>query len=160
MPVKSAAPPHTAKLALQAENLSELQELSPAGAHLADTISLIDGACQFGTPHRPASRITVAPEDEPDRFLDSQVHYVVGVSVATMRGAVPVEELAAGDVVLTHSGKRRVTWVGRFDFDPHAHARQERGMPVLIQQGALGAGLPGRDVHVAPGHCIWIAGRI
>jgi hypothetical protein len=39
-------------------------------------------------------------------FLANQTCYVAGVLIASAKGAVPVESLTAGDVVLTHSGDR------------------------------------------------------
>ncbi|MFL5284777.1 MAG: Hint domain-containing protein [Rhodopila sp.] len=151
---------HTAKSMLQAESIYDEQKVWAEDASIGDTISLIDGACQLGTPHNPAFNIGSSLVGAPDCFLDNQVHYVADVLLATIRGAVPVQQIRIGDVVLTHSGKRRVAQIDRFDFTPSGRAEVEQRMPVLVQQGALGAELPGRDLIVSPTHCLWIAGRV
>jgi hypothetical protein len=77
--------------------------------------------------------------------------------ITTQRGEVPVEMIAAGDRVVTRdNGIQTVRWVGKtqmflhdFQIDPHL-------LPVFIQQGSLGKGLPERDMMVSPNHRILV----
>ena len=84
--------------------------------------------------------------------------FTPGSMIATHRGEVPVEALVAGDKVITRdSGIQTLRWVGRtqmflqdFQMAPHL-------LPVFIRQGALGKGLPERDMVVSPNHRILVA---
>lgn len=82
-----------------------------------------------------------------------------GTLIATPAGAVPVETLAAGDLVLTADGRAMpVRWLGRsavsrFGSDP------SRILPVRIKAGALDENVPARDLLVSPGHAV-LAGDV
>jgi hypothetical protein len=90
--------------------------------------------------------------------LRSTPCFTPGAMIATHRGELQVEELAAGDKVITRdNGLQTVRWVGKtqmymqdFQADPHL-------LPVFIRQGALGKGLPERDMMVSPNHRILVA---
>ncbi len=76
---------------------------------------------------------------------------VTGMHVDTPLGEVPVEELAVGDPLLVAGGRvRRVAWIGRVELTPDDPARYARLRPVRIAAGALGPGLPRRDLLVGP----------
>jgi hypothetical protein len=80
---------------------------------------------------------------------------VTGCLIATERGDVPVERLAAGDMVMTSSGALRpVRWIGHRSFDCSRDERARRLRPVRIVKDAFGAGKPRRDTLVSPGHAI------
>ncbi len=84
--------------------------------------------------------------------------FTPGTAIATPRGEVPVETLKVGDRVITRdNGIREVRWVGRreLSFAELQAARHLR--PVLVEQGALGNGLPKRDMLVSPNHRLLIA---
>ena len=74
--------------------------------------------------------------------------YVAGTLIATPSGPRPVEALRRGDPVETRDrGPQPVRWVGR------ATRRAVGALaPVRIAAGALGAGLPLRDLLVSPQH--------
>jgi hypothetical protein len=84
--------------------------------------------------------------------------FTPGTMIATHQGEIPVEHLSAGDKVITRdNGVQPVRWVGKtqmylqdFQADPHL-------LPVFIRQGALGKGLPERDMMVSPNHRILVA---
>jgi hypothetical protein len=86
------------------------------------------------------------------------VCFLAGTAIATPSGAVPVERLAIGDTVLTAGGAcRRVRWIGR----QTCHARfgdPLRVLPVRIAAGALGAGVPHRDLRLSPDHALLVDG--
>ncbi len=83
--------------------------------------------------------------------------FTPGTLIATQKGELPVEMLRQGDRVITRdNGIQPVRWIGKtlmyaqdFQADPHL-------LPILIRQGALGKGLPERDMMVSPNHRILV----
>lgn len=83
--------------------------------------------------------------------------FTPGTMIATHSGELPVEILRAGDKVITRdNGIQPIRWIGKsvmyaqdFQADPHL-------LPILIRQGALGRGLPERDLMVSPNHRILV----
>lgn len=79
--------------------------------------------------------------------------FTAGARIATPQGPVAVEDLEPGDVVLTRdSGHRVLRWTGRCDLSAEDLARNPELCPVRIAPGALGAGLPERELTVSPQH--------
>jgi hypothetical protein len=102
---------------------------------------------------------TLSMDDEvPFDTTPLPVCFLAGTAVATPSGTVAVEQLAIGDVVLTAAGEtRRVRWIGR----QTCHSRSGdplRVLPVRIAAGALGAGLPVRDLRLSPDHALFLDG--
>jgi hypothetical protein len=84
---------------------------------------------------------------------------VTGAEVATVNGPRPVEELRAGDLVLTASGEARpVRWIGHRSIDIGRHPQPEAVRPLRIATGSFGPGIPRRDLLVSPDHGIRIDG--
>ena len=87
--------------------------------------------------------------------------FTAGTLIATPEGDRPVEEIAAGDLVLTlDNGPRPVRWTGTRRLGPRALARTPRLRPIRISAGALGAGRPLRDLVVSPQHRVLVRSRI
>ena len=88
--------------------------------------------------------------------------YAAGTRIATAQGEVAVEDLRAGDLVVTMVGKdmplRPVKWLGWREIDVTAHARPELVWPVRIRAGAFGDGMPRRDLVVSPDHALFLDG--
>ncbi|MBU2936836.1 MULTISPECIES: Hint domain-containing protein [Pacificibacter] len=79
--------------------------------------------------------------------------FTPGTAIATPRGEVAAETLKEGDKVFTRdNGVQEIRWVGQKDLTKADFDRQESLAPVLIQKGALGNGLPERDLMVSPQH--------
>ena len=84
--------------------------------------------------------------------------FTPGTLIATAKGERRVEDLAEGDRVITRdNGIQTIRWAGAremtgAEFEQAAHLK-----PVLIQQGALGGGLPERDMMVSPQHRMLVA---
>ena len=103
--------------------------------------------------------LTVGDLGEGDFVIDPPpVCFVAGTRIATPGGTVAVETLRPGDMVLTAEGDAlAVLWTGcrvtRFGHGAHRHH------PVLIPAGAMGAGLPNRDLRVSPQHRMLIRGK-
>ncbi|MDE2334045.1 MAG: Hint domain-containing protein [Rhodospirillales bacterium] len=87
--------------------------------------------------------------------------YAHGTRVLTRDGEVAVEHLAVGDRVATLSGGlRAVRWIGRRGYDGRFAAGNPLVLPVTIRAGALGRGLPWRDLTVSPMHALLIDGAL
>jgi hypothetical protein len=85
--------------------------------------------------------------------------FTPGAMVETDRGLVAVEDLVAGDRVLTRdSGYQRVRWASSRRLDADHLARNPALQPIHIQAGALGQGLPLADMIVSPQHRMLITG--
>ncbi|GAA3875860.1 Hint domain-containing protein [Celeribacter arenosi] len=81
--------------------------------------------------------------------------FTPGTAIATPKGELPVEMLRVGDKVFTRdNGAQEIKWVGRRNLSARELERQKSLMPVLIEKGALGDGLPERDLMVSPQHRI------
>ena len=83
--------------------------------------------------------------------------FTPGTLITTQRGEVPVELLSAGDRVVTRdNGIQTVRWVGKTQMFLHDFQAEPHLLPVFIQQGSLGKGLPERDMMVSPNHRILV----
>jgi hypothetical protein len=79
--------------------------------------------------------------------------YLRGTHILTPSGEVPIEILSPGDLVVTRfGGVQPIKWIGGQSYDPRFVARNPEKLPVRIAAGALGAGLPVRDLAISPGH--------
>ena len=84
--------------------------------------------------------------------------FVAGTLIATPDGDKAVETLAVGDLVCTQdAGAQPVAWHGTRHLDAKALALHPALRPVRIAAGALGAGVPQRDLIVSPQHRILVA---
>ncbi|WP_373356756.1 Hint domain-containing protein [Pseudoroseicyclus sp. CXY001] len=84
--------------------------------------------------------------------------FTPGTAIATPRGEVPVESLREGDRIITRdNGIQEIRWVGRKDVTARDLFGAPQLKPVLIKAGALGNGLPERDMMVSPNHRLLVA---
>lgn len=87
--------------------------------------------------------------------------FAAGTLIATPAGPRPVETLRSGDMVLTADrGPRPLRWTGAQSVGTAEQIARPRRRPVLIGAGALGAGLPRRELRVSPQHRLLIGGRL
>ena len=87
--------------------------------------------------------------------------FCAGTLIRTSGGEVPVEALRIGDQVVTASGAAvAVRWVGRRSYAGRFLAGRANLRPILIRAGALGAGLPRRDLRVSPCHAMALDGLL
>jgi hypothetical protein len=86
------------------------------------------------------------------------VCFLGGTAIAMPTGSRPVEDLAVGDLVTTADGRTApVKWVG-VQTVVTVFADPLRTLPVHIRTGALGEGLPLRDLFVSPDHALFLDG--
>ncbi len=85
------------------------------------------------------------------------VCFAEGTGIATPDGERAVEALKIGDLVTTADGRAvPVRWVGRQTM--HKLFSGERMAPVRVRAGALGGGLPHRDLVLTPEHALILDG--
>jgi Hint domain/RTX calcium-binding nonapeptide repeat (4 copies) len=109
------------------------------------------------------------PEGGTVDFLDPQGHvigtltftniekvvvcFTPGAKIATARGARPVESLKVGDLVRTRDhGLQPIRWVGARTLRGPELLNDPSLQPIRITKGALGNGLPLRDMRVSRQH--------
>ena len=81
--------------------------------------------------------------------------FAAGTIIATPGGDVRVEDIRAGDHVLTISGQARaVVWTGSRIIDVARHPRPETVRPIRIEAGAFADQVPCRDLLLSPDHSI------
>ncbi len=86
--------------------------------------------------------------------------FTPGTCIATPKGERLVEDLRPGDLVFTRdNGVQELRWVGSKTLSGQALLADPKLNPVLIRAGALGMGLPERDMRVSPNHRMLMAGN-
>lgn len=79
--------------------------------------------------------------------------FTPGTLIATPQGERRVEDLQVGDRVITRdNGIQAIRWIGQRTLSGAELARSPKFQPILIRAGALGQGLPERDMLVSPNH--------
>ena len=85
--------------------------------------------------------------------IERIICFTPGTGIATMQGQCPVEDLRVGDRVFTRdNGAQKIRWIGRKKITLGAGTLSQKLQPILIRSGALGHGLPDRDILVSPNH--------
>ncbi|MCF2870611.1 cadherin-like domain-containing protein [Octadecabacter sp. G9-8] len=128
-----------------------------------DTLDLTGAGVDFIT-YTSADR-----EDGIVNFLDGttmtfeEIENVVpcftpGTTIATPKGERLVEELREGDRIITRdNGIQEIRWTGRKEMTGKALVANPHLKPILVRAGALGNGLPERDMLVSPNHRMLVA---
>jgi hypothetical protein len=87
--------------------------------------------------------------------------FASGTRLRTMAGDVAVEQLAVGDVLLTHAGIRRpIRWIGRRTIDLHSHPKPRDVQPVRVAAHAFGPRQPQRALLLSPDHAVYFDGAL
>ena len=131
---------------------SDIDVLDLTGSNV-DFITYVDGDPEAGTVN----------------FLDgttmifSEIENVIpcftpGTTIATAKGERLVEELTVGDRIITRdNGIQEIAWVGHKEMSGKQLVQNPHLKPILIKAGALGNGLPERDMMVSPNHRVLVA---
>ncbi|WP_368419797.1 Hint domain-containing protein [Rhodovarius sp.] len=85
---------------------------------------------------------------------NSVVCILPGTLITTPDGQRPIETLTPGDIVTTPDGPRPIRWVGRSSHSMVFLRGKPMCLPIRIHAGALGQGLPARDLWVSPWHAL------
>ena len=86
------------------------------------------------------------------------VCFLAGTRIATPGGESAIEDLTIGDLVVTSDGRTApVRWIG-VQSVVTVFADRLRTVPVRIMAGALGDGLPARDLFISPDHALMLDG--
>ena len=84
--------------------------------------------------------------------------FTPGTLIATPKGERRVEDLQIGDRIITRdNGIQEIKWLGTKTMTGQELVRAEHLNPILIREGALGGGLPERDMMVSPNHRVLVA---
>ncbi|MHC0052917.1 Hint domain-containing protein [Actibacterium sp. D379-3] len=84
--------------------------------------------------------------------------FTPGTRIATPKGERLVQDLKPGDKVITRdNGIQEIRWIGQKALTGRDLAAARHLKPVLIRAGALGNGLPERDMMVSPNHRMLVA---
>lgn len=85
------------------------------------------------------------------------VCFTPGVMVSTPKGAIAIEHLRVGDLVITaDNGLQAVRWIGQKQMSGARLAAHPHLQPVLIKAHAFGQNAPERDMHVSPQHRMFL----
>lgn len=96
--------------------------------------------------------ITINGVDEPPCFTR-------GTLIETPQGPRQVEDLRAGDVVLTaDNGVQEIRWIGRRKLALTGGQADEKLRPVRLKAGSIAPGVPSADVLVSPMHRVLVGG--
>lgn len=105
-----------------------------------------------------APRFASGPAGTPDAASICTPCFTPGTQIATPFGQSPVERLSVGDKVLTRdNGAQRIAWIGKRTLAVADLKEAPELRPVTIKAGALGHGLPFRDMTLSPNHRVLIA---
>ncbi len=91
----------------------------------------------------------------------SFVCFAAETRIATPGAEVPVGALRRGDIVTTKDhGPQPIRWVGRRHLGAGDLAHAPDLQPIRIREGALGSGLPRRDLLVSPQHRMLLSSKV
>jgi Hint domain len=92
-------------------------------------------------------------------FQDSYC-FLAGTLIRTLDGDVAVESIKRGDLVVTQDGRSvPVDWLG-IQTVSQRFADKMRVLPIRIRAGALGEGVPSRDLLLSPDHAVLVEGAL
>ncbi len=128
--------------------------LSAQGATLFTFDSIQPGS---SSPNGPPL-VTVSSDAAGDTLV-SIACYTPGTLIQTPVGEREAGTLLIGDLVTTADGRAEpVRWIGRRSYAGRFLAGKAHLLPVRIGAGALGGGLPRRDLIVSPCHAMYLDG--
>ena len=140
-----------------------LEFLVPGGPFGQQEINLYaqNGAFYEITGNQNQQEITFDSVTPSVPSTGSNACFAEGTRIATLRGDVPVEELATGDAVLLHDGGTApVVWIGRRTIEPGRHPSPDAVQPVVISAHAIADSVPARDLVVSPDHAFYFNGTL
>ena len=87
--------------------------------------------------------------------------FVTGTLIETDRGMIAVQDLKAGDLVVTRdNGLQPIRWIGSVKMGKGALMAQPKLRPIRIKAGALGNDMPTADLLVSPQHRVLVRSKV
>lgn len=124
-----------------------------AGQILTDTFTvLMEDTAGFGAGTSDTQVVTITITGVPCLTR--------GTLIETVQGGQPIEAIRIGDVVAAKDGFKEVAWVGHRVLEKQALQLNPKLRPVCILAGALGNGLPKRDLCVSRQHRMLLQSKI
>lgn len=103
------------------------------------------------------------PSPGPDQTITTShdltvvICFTPGTLILTQKGAIPVQDLSAGDRVITRDhGIQTIRWIGATTMSAGYAAANKRLRPILIRKDALGPDQPAQDMRVSRQHRLLI----
>ena len=117
-----------------------------------------------GDPSSESGSIVVLNDEGDEITINySEIETVIpcftpGTLIATAKGQCLVEDLKPGDRIITRdNGFQEIAWVGAKKVPGLEMVKQPNLKPVMVKAGALGGGLPERDMLLSPNHKVLLA---
>lgn len=114
-------------------------------------------------PLRPGDSFTISGFSFTgvEAYADIVPCFHAGTKIMTDSGEVPVDRLVLGSLVRTADhGLQPIRWIGTRQLSWQEIAAKPALRPIRISAGALGDGLPARDLVVSPQHRILVRSKI
>jgi hypothetical protein len=133
-----------------------------ADNHIDGTIDGVDYSSQMGDVDLVLENGGAAVTGTDLTYDNTNVVcFTAGTLIGTLLGPVRVEDLKAGDDVLTlDTGTQKIRWIGSTHRDSIDLAADPKLRPVRISAGALGEGLPAQDLLVSRQHRLLVRSPI
>jgi len=125
-----------------------------AGWSAQSSIHVItDGIAEIPNPNTPLVY----------RLYATPVCFASGTLIMMANGhEKPIEEMNIGEIVMTSRGPLALKWIAKRTFwkQRASGGCYKKALPVRIQAGSLGDGIPRNDLLVSSCHGIWVDGRV
>jgi collagen type I alpha len=121
-------------------------------------VTTSNGAWHFATTGISGTVLPSMMSDGADGTDIVIACFASGTRIATAQGEIAVEALKIGDLVpgLLGGVLRPVVWIGYRRLRASQHPRPEDVWPVVVRAGAIGMGMPHRDLFLSPEHAILV----
>ncbi len=133
-------------------------------AFSAGTLTISTGGvplATFSLPDVPGNAQFSAAAGTDTTISETIPCFAAGTRIATPGGAVAVEDLRPGDLVVSaFGGSVAVQWIGRRVADATRHPDPTAVWPIRFRAGALGESVPRRDLFVSPDHALYLDGHL
>lgn len=114
------------------------------------------GTASFALSLGPGNTLLPASSDGEGGTELSALCFCAGTHILTPAGEVTVDRLAVGDLVVTADGVAEpIVWIG-VGRVLATRGRRGAATPVIVRKGALGDGIPHRDLRVTKGHSLFL----
>ena len=128
------------------------------GADVGDWAPSVAGDSYADGPVGQPAPVSATDLEEMNVLGYDLACYLPGTLIATPRGEVLVQDLAIGDMVLTHRGEARpIVWIGQGKALA-TRGRRNAATPVIVRKGALAHNVPNRDLRITKGHALYLDG--